>query len=138
MSSSEIQVVQQQQSPPTGAGAMLNGAHVKRKRSELGPERMCKLRDMGFLGLPHCIIGNGFNLRPSSFFNFPFLARLVSPTSMEGDELDEGETHAKNAQGLDGGRDLEDMDEDHRERMALKRHASTGNLRVQPRVAAVR
>ncbi|KAF9950349.1 hypothetical protein BGZ65_006684 [Modicella reniformis] len=63
-------------------------------------------------------------------------ARLVSPTSMEGDEPDEGEANSKGAQGSDG-HDLEDMDEDHRERMALKRHASTGTLRVQDRVSAM-
>lgn len=82
---------------------MLNGSQVKRKRSELGAERM---------------------------------ARLVSPTSMEGDEFDDSEAQGKSAQGLDG-QDPEEMDEDHRERMALKRHASTGNLRVQPRISAM-
>ncbi|KAF9363096.1 hypothetical protein BGX34_004863 [Mortierella sp. NVP85] len=102
MSSSEIQVIQQQSSP-TSAGAMSNGVHVKRKRNELGPERM---------------------------------SRLASPTSAEGDELDEGDIHGRGTQGLNE-RDMEDMDEDHRERMALKRHASTGTLRVQAKVSAM-
>lgn len=66
-----------------------------------------------------------------------FLARLVSPTSAEGDELDESDVHGRGTQGLND-RDLEDMDEDHRETMALKRHASTGTLRIPLKVSAVR
>ncbi|KAG0366258.1 hypothetical protein BGZ54_005606 [Gamsiella multidivaricata] len=97
MSSSEIQMVQQ--SPPSNS----NGSHVKRKRHEIGHERM---------------------------------TRLISPTSAEGEELDESEINARVAEDLEG-RALEDMDEDHRETIALKRHASTGTLRIQARVSAM-
>ncbi|KAF8936611.1 hypothetical protein BGZ58_003964 [Dissophora ornata] len=59
-------------------------------------------------------------------------ARLVSPTSMEGDEFDENDSVARGAEDMEG-QGVEDMDEDHRERAALKRHASTGTLPSQAR-----
>ncbi|KAF9113895.1 hypothetical protein BGX27_000584 [Mortierella sp. AM989] len=96
MSSSEIQPIQQSPS------SMSNGSHIKRKRHDVGSER---------------------------------LAHLVSPKSLEGGELDENETNSR-ADNMDTNA-LEDMDEDHRERTPLKRHASTGTLRSQARMSAL-
>ncbi|KAF9346735.1 hypothetical protein BGX26_001752 [Mortierella sp. AD094] len=63
------------------------------------------------------------------------LAHLVSPKSLEGGE-DGCESNARRIENMDMDA-LEDMDEDHRERTPLKRHASTGTLRSQVRMTAL-
>ncbi|KAF9169766.1 hypothetical protein BGX20_009868 [Mortierella sp. AD010] len=63
------------------------------------------------------------------------LAHLVSPKSLEGgDDGSESGTRRVDNTDMDA---LEDMDEDHRERTPLKRHASTGTLRSQARMTAL-
>ncbi|KAF8954813.1 hypothetical protein BGZ46_002815 [Entomortierella lignicola] len=64
------------------------------------------------------------------------LAHLVSPKSLDGDELEGNESNSRGSDNLDM-EALEDMDEDHRERTPLKRHASTGTLRSQARMAGL-